>query len=166
MTLNIIPVIKTEQLTQLADLAGKIWHEYFTAILSLEQIDYMVERFQSCSAMTQQIENQGYEYYFINQEGRNVGYIGMKEEDGQLFLSKLYLQKEERGKGYASQAFEFLQGLCLERNLKTIWLTVNRFNKDTIQIYKRKGFQIVKTQVTDIGQGFIMDDYVMEKTIV
>ena len=146
----------------LAQIADEVWHQHFASILTLEQIDYMVAKFQSVPAMTEQMKEKGYEYYFITVDGKKVGYTGICPEEGKLFLSKLYILKEFRGKQYASYAFEFLKKLCKERELHSIWLTVNRYNYDTIAIYEKKGFQTIRTQVADIGNGFVMDDYVME----
>ena len=82
-----------------------------------------------------------------------------------MFLSKLYLQKAHRGKGYASRAVEFLEGICKQESLSAIWLTVNRYNYDTIEVYKKKGFTVIREQVADIGGGYVMDDYIMEYTL-
>lgn len=156
--------IKREEINKLADIADSIWHEYFVCIISKEQIDYMVDKFQSAPAIKEQIEKKGYEYYFLEEKGTILGYTGVCEEKetNKLFLSKLYLKKENRGKGYASLALDQLKQLCRERRLDAIWLTVNRFNEHTIAVYKAKGFEIVRTQAADIGNGFIMDDYIME----
>lgn len=165
MSLNYIPVTTKEQITELAELAKVVWNECFTSILSQDQIDYMVDKFQSISAMADQIQNQSYQYFFLNQEGENIGYTALKEDDDKLFLSKLYIKEAYRGQGYASETFEFLEGMCLGMDLKAIWLTVNRFNEGSVHIYEKKGFQTVRTQVTDIGAGYVMDDFVMEKTV-
>ncbi|WP_028549676.1 GNAT family N-acetyltransferase [Paenibacillus sp. UNC451MF] len=157
--------VETEEVANLAQLASEIWYEYFVSIISKEQIDYMVEKFQSTNAITEQIQNQGYEYYFMNMSGKNIGYLGVKQEEGKLFLSKFYILKEHRGRGYASRAMEFLVDICQKRRLSTIWLTVNRYNDATIAVYEKKGFRTVRTQVADIGNGFVMDDYIMEKEI-
>lgn len=165
MRLDFIPVITEHQIADLADLAKKVWNEYFVSILIQDQIDYMVDKFQSMPAMTEQIQNQGYQYYFLNLEGKNIGYIGVREETGKLFLSKLYIVKEYRGKGFASEAFEFLENMCQNKKIRAIWLTVNRYNEDTIHIYEKKGFQTIRTHVMDIGEGYVMDDFVMEKIV-
>ncbi|MFD3257132.1 GNAT family N-acetyltransferase [Paenibacillus lentus] len=165
MQLSIAKIDTEKDIAILAHLASEIWHEYFVAIISNEQIDYMVEKFQSIRALTDQITNQGYEYYFMNIEYSPIGYLGIKEEDGKLFLSKFYLQKEYRGQGYGSRAMELLVDICRNRNLGAIWLTVNRHNASTIAMYEKKGFKTIRTQVADIGNGFVMDDYVMEKEI-
>lgn len=71
----IIRSVKTaEQIQELADLANKIWNEYFVKILSKEQIAYMVEQFQSNAALTKQIE-EGYQYYFVIDDTEVIGYL-------------------------------------------------------------------------------------------
>ncbi len=153
-----------EQLQALAALADQIWHEFFPGIISEGQIDYMVEKFQSYQAMKAQLA-EGYEYYQFFLDGQFVGYTGIHPENGKLFLSKLYLKKEYRGQGLASQAFSFLEDYCRERGLTAIWLTVNRHNDHTVQVYEHKGFVTVREQAADIGHGYVMDDFVMEKNV-
>lgn len=165
MALKFIPVHTGAAIETLAGLAKVIWNEFFVCIITPEQINYMVDRFQSVLALTDQIGKQGYEYYFINLDGMNIGYTGIKPDNTKLFLSKLYLLKEYRGRGYASATFAFLEDLCANRGLKAIWLTVNRNNKNSIAVYKKKGFKVVRSQIKDIGNGFVMDDYVMEKAL-
>lgn len=165
MQLTLAKIETEQELASLAELASDIWHEYFVGIISNEQIDYMVEKFQSFPALADQIAKQGYEYYFMTVQGNPIGYLGIKPEESKLFLSKFYLQKEHRGKGYGSQALALLTDICRSRNLGAIWLTVNRHNASTIAVYEKKGFKTVRTQVADIGNGFVMDDYVMEKEL-
>lgn len=165
MIIRFIPIRSQDQIESLAAMADDIWHEYFPVILSGGQIDYMVQTFQSAQAIAEQMARQGYLYYFLELDGTDIGYTSIREDHGSLFLSKLYLRKEYRGQGYAGEAFRFFEELCREMNLSSIWLTVNRHNVDTIHVYERKGFQTVRTQVTDIGSGFVMDDFVMEKRL-
>ena len=165
MKIDFIKVESKEDLRELAKIANEVWHQHFITILSLEQIDYMVDKFQSEPAMTKQIKKDGYEYYFLVEKGKNIGYTGFRKDGDKLFLSKLYILKEYRGKGYASQSFAFLENLCKEQGLTAIWLTVNRYNDNTIAVYKRKGFEVIRTQIADIGNGYVMDDYIMEKKV-
>ncbi|MDG0811380.1 GNAT family N-acetyltransferase [Cohnella rhizosphaerae] len=154
-----------EDVRTVAALAAEIWHEYYGALLSLEQIVYMVDKFQSPDAIADQISEQGYEYYLMRADGADVGYLAVKAEDGKLFLSKLYVLKAHRGRGYASSAMAFLIRLCRERGLGAVWLTVNRHNDASIAVYEKKGFRKVREQVADIGNGYVMDDFIMEKAI-
>lgn len=156
--------VTPETLPVLADMADVVWHEFFPCILTPEQIDYMVEKFQSQPAMTAQMA-EGYEYYFILDGDTRVGYTGIHPENGRLFLSKLYILKDFRQKGYAQKAFDFLASYCRERDLHSIWLTVNRHNTGAIHAYKKRGFTVIREQKADIGNGFVMDDYVMELTL-
>jgi ribosomal protein S18 acetylase RimI-like enzyme len=165
MSVQFTPVQSQHQIDELAAMADLIWHEYFPAILSGEQIDYMVNTFQSADAISEQIAQQGYQYFFIETDGTNVGYTCVRQDIGRLFISKIYLLKAARGHGYVGEAFRFFEHLCRDNHLTSMWLTVNRHNQGAIRVYEAKGFKTVRTQVTDIGSGFVMDDYVMEKTL-
>lgn len=151
--------IENNQIKELASLASAIWHEYWTCLLSPEQIDYMVENFQSENAIKNQIENENYTYYFIIQNGKKTGYFGISEKNDYLFLSKLYIKKEFRHKGLGTKAFDKIKELA---NGKPIRLTVNKYNTNSINAYKKWGFKTIDAVVTDIGSGFVMDDYIME----
>lgn len=149
-----------ERLENTAALADEIWRQHFSSILSAEQIDYMLEKFQSFSAMKAQIAD-GYEYYGFYLDTEQIGYFAICEKpDNTLFLSKLYLRQEHRGKGYASEAFELIKNIGRKSGNSMLWLTVNRHNGNSIAVYKRWGMEVIRTEVTDIGSGFIMDDYV------
>lgn len=153
-------VTAPEHIAATASLAHEIWNEFFIHIISQGQIDYMLEKFQSAEAMTKQL-SEGYEYYLFMEGDRPVGYFGVQpQEDKTLYLSKLYLLKAHRGKGYARQAFEEIKAIAARNNLKQIWLTVNIHNEDTIAVYKRFGMTLLRTQVADIGNGYVMDDEV------
>ena len=150
------------QVREIADLAKVIWNEYFTPIIGKDQVDYMVEKFQSYPALKEQI-SEGYEYYQIFSGGEFCGYTGIRPgEDNRLFLSKLYLKKESRGHHLATGAFSFLKEICRERGYSAIWLTCNKHNDNSLGVYRHFGFEIIDTQEADIGGGFIMDDYIME----
>lgn len=149
------------QLQEIAALAEIIWHEHFTPIIGEAQVIYMVDKFQSFHALKEQLE-EGYEYYRIFDDGEFVGYTGIHPENGRLFLSKLYVKKDARGRHLATKAIQFLKGICRERNLRSIWLTCNKHNDNSLAVYDHLGFSVIDTQEADIGNGFIMDDYIME----
>ena len=158
--------VKTkEQIEKLASVANIVWHDAFKEILTIEQIEYMIEKFQSFNALSEAINENNYEYYFIKSDNNVAGYTGIKAENDKLFLSKLYILKEYRGKQIATKAFNFIETLAKERNLKSVWLTVNRNNNHAIDVYKHRGFIVTRTQVADIGNGFVMDDYIFEKQL-
>lgn len=151
--------VQQNEIKELASLASSIWHEYWTCILSPEQIDYMVENFQSEKAITNQIENENYTYYFILHNGKYAGYFGVSDKKDYLFLSKLYIKKEFRHQGIGAKAFEKIKEISDGRKIQ---LTVNKYNTNTINAYKKWGFKTIDAVVTDIGNGFVMDDYILE----
>lgn len=163
---NIVPV-GTEDIETLCGLAKEIWTEHYASILSDEQVAYMVERFQSVPAVTDQLDK-GYRYYFLRSAGEslaageNGGFMGICPEEDGLFLSKLYVHREFRRRGLARAALSYLRELCRREGYPKIRLTVNKRNAGSIAAYRRMGFQTVKEQTVDIGHGFVMDDYVME----
>ncbi len=151
--------VENNQIKELAGLACVIWHEYWICLLSPRQIDYMVENFQSEKAIKNQIENEGYTYYFIIKNGEKAGYFGISDKNDYLFLSKLYLKKEFRHNGLGTKTFEKIKQIA---NGKSVRLTVNKQNINSINAYKKWGFKTIDSVVTDIGSGFVMDDYIME----
>lgn len=155
--------VDPEHIPQLAGLASGIWHEYFPCILTEEQIDYMVDMFQSEHAMREQVASKGYRYYFIVSDGEVIGYTGLVPEGDVLFISKVYLKKEHRGKGLGTEAIKSIFDICSKEGFRSAYLTVNKGNAKAIRAYERNGFKTVRSQVADIGKGFVMDDYVMEK---
>lgn len=160
-TLSFGEITDDRMLATLAELANEIWHEFFPDLLSSEQIDYMVEKFQSFEAMKKQISDEGYRYFLVMYNNEPKGYFGVcKKADGSFFLSKLYLKKEMRGKGIASLMFKQVKRLAKEAGCELIWLTVNKGNAHAINVYKKFGMRIIREEQTDIGNGFIMDDYV------
>lgn len=150
-----------KELIHLSQLANEIWHEYFPALLSEAQIDYMVKKFQSYDALKTAIES-GYEYFLLKKGEMPVGYVGIHEEERLLFLSKLYLRKDYRGKGLGYDMLKTVLETAERRKKEGVYLTVNRFNATAIRLYTKIGFQTVKEQLADIGNGFVMDDFIME----
>lgn len=161
-------LVKTpDDIARLAEMADEIWHEYWPALIGHEQTDYMVGLFQSEKSLTRDINENGYCYWILEDEGRVVGYTGARPEEdtSKLFISKIYLYASERGKGYASQVIRFYESFCKERGLTALYLTVNKNNELGIRAYRGKGFRVIESVETDIGGGHIMDDYVMEKDL-
>ena len=88
--------IKKSEVTNLASLASDIWHEYWTCILSEEQINYMVDKFQSPKAITEQINNENYTYFYILYNQEKAGYIGLSQKDNYIFANTFIKQRNTR----------------------------------------------------------------------
>jgi ribosomal protein S18 acetylase RimI-like enzyme len=91
-------------------------------------------------------------------------YAAKPSGNDRVFLSKLYVASKFRGRGLGKEMLQHLIAAARTDGLKTIWLTVNKHNP-SVDIYHNLGFVITEEIITDIGNGFVMDDYVMEKNI-
>ena len=161
-----IKIETDEQIKELCELAKEIWHEYSICFISEEQINYMLEKFQSESVVKDQIKFQKYEYYFLQEDDENIGYFGIQRQKDNLFLSKIYIKKDFRGKGYGRKAIvNAIIPRARELELPKITLTVNKYNFVSIMVYERLGFDRVESKEFDIGNGYIMDDYIYEYTL-
>jgi GNAT superfamily N-acetyltransferase len=160
--INFKTAASAEELHQIEEMAHTIWHEHYTPIIGVEQVVYMLDKFQSIASMSAQIKS-GYEYFQIKQKDIPVGYLSFIKRDEELFLSKIYILKELRGHGIGKRAFEFIETQAKEIHCKKISLTVNRNNLNAIKAYENTGFQNKGAMVQDIGHGYVMDDYIMEK---
>lgn len=162
--MKIITAQTATELTPIEELAKEIWEEHYTPIIGTQQVAYMLDKFQSMPAMLAQIAD-GYLYYSIYTTEELIGYLAVQPRNQQLFLSKIYLHHSTRGKGYGRKALDFVDSLARQLSLTSVSLTVNKYNSDTIQAYEKCGFIKGEAVVFDIGAGYIMDDYRMEKPL-
>ena len=162
-----IAKVETEvQISAVAALAGEIWRDHYTPIIGAEQVEYMLDKFQSEEAIGEQIAS-GCEYYLVLDGGENAGYIAVVPDRSarNMKLSKIYIHKSRRGRGLGKAALRFAEDLCSRCGYGKLWLTVNKHNAGSIQWYERMGFVNAGPAIVAIGGGFVMDDYIMEKPL-
>ena len=162
--MNIREVVGQADVRRVVKVAEMVWREANTSFCTIEQVEYMIERFQSYEAIMGQLM-QGYRYFVIEEDGEILAYFGVQPQGERLFLGKYYILKENRGRGIFSMGLEFMCALCCELELQSIYLTVNRNNTHAYEVYLHKNFKVIEEAVADIGCGFVMDDYIMELTI-
>lgn len=158
-------VTQPDEVSALAARAREIWTEYYTPLLGEAQVAYMLENFQSEAPMRRQMTQEQYRYFFLNWDGEPAGYLGVQLQPDALFLSKLYVRRDYRGRGIGRDVMAFLEGWARGARLPRIWLTVNRGNTGSVRSYERLGFVKTGTQDADIGGGYVMDDYLFEKRL-
>lgn len=162
---QLVPVTNATQVADIARMAREVWNEFYVPLIGQAQVDYMVAKFQSAEAMQSQIDS-GYEYFHIQQSGGNVGYTAIRHDaaDARVFISKLYVLAAHRRSGAGRHTLALIECMARERRATRLWLTVNKGNP-SVQAYERLGFRIVEALVMDIGHGYVMDDYKMEKAV-
>lgn len=149
---------------RLVKVAREVWREANVSFCTAEQVEYMIERFQSFEAVSGQMM-QGYRYFVVEEDGEILGYFGVQPQGERLFLSKFYIRKENRGRGIFSLGIGYMKALCRESGLTAIYLTVNRHNTHAYEVYLHSGFNVIAEEVNDIGCGFVMDDYIMQAEV-
>jgi|AGTN01.2.fsa_nt_gi Acetyltransferase (GNAT) family. len=145
-------------------LAREIWTPHYTPIIGAAQIGYMLENFQSRAAIAADMQK-GYIYSLAYLNGAPCGYSALRFDPDALFLSKLYVREAFRGKGIARAMVLAAEAAAREHGKACLRLTCNKRNTGSLAAYDRLGFARTADVVTDIGGGFVMDDYVMEKRL-
>ena len=151
------------QISAVAALAREIWTEHYVPIIGPAQVAYMLAKFQSEEAIARQIAAEGYEYHLAP----GAGYLALvpDAEQHRVLLSKIYVKKDRRGTGLGRALLAFAEARSAELGGGELWLTVNRNNAGSIAFYERAGFRKTNELVTDIGAGFVMDDWRMAKPV-
>ena len=150
----------TDDCNQISSLAETIWWAHYPAIISHEQIRYMLDQFYNEDALKQQMA-QGQDFWLIsNDNGTDIGYLALtRQAEGEYFLNKFYIDTNQHSKGLGTTAFALL--LAQYPDLGTLRLRVNIKNYKSINFYFKIGFVIEFCIVTPIGQDYVMDDYQM-----
>ncbi|MBK7684471.1 MAG: GNAT family N-acetyltransferase [Bacteroidetes bacterium] len=140
-------------------LARKIWMDHYPSIISMDQIEYMLEKMYSEAALQQQITD-GNRFFILSDEHADLGYLSISQTgEGNYFLHKFYIDTQHHRKGLGHFFFDSVFNAL--PYLKTIRLTVNRTNLKAINFYFKKGFTIEEVKDFDIGNNYFMNDFVM-----
>ena len=145
------------------ELAKTSWNSAYSNIISQEQIDYMLSEMYSREEISAQMKNPNYHYYMIKFEGHSAGFMGFENhyEAETTKLHRIYLLNDFKGKGLGKSALSFLKEKVAEIGDRRIILNVNKENAAK-KMYESQGFTVFDEIVLDIGNGFVMDDYLME----
>jgi GNAT superfamily N-acetyltransferase len=154
-------------LPALAELAGIIWRQHYPGIISREQIEYMLARMYALETLREEMRVGGILFVRLLVADQLVGFasFGPTAESGVMKLHKCYLLPKCHGRGYGSLLLQHCERAARRAGACRLILAVNKHNTKAIAAYHRNGFAIVASVVTDFGQGFVMDDYVMAKEL-
>lgn len=156
--------VNINTIEKISDYARKLFIEYYTDLIGTKQANYMANLFLSKEAITKLISNGAIFKLAVN-NNTILGFTEYLLEDNRVFLSKLYVSKEYRNKGIGKLMLEDCIKYAKENNKNSIYLTVNKGNTNSIEIYKHIGFKIIDSVINDIGNNYYMDDYIMELSV-
>lgn len=164
--MQIIQVTKP-QLPIVKDLAYKIWPDAYAEILSEAQLDYMLENFYSLNSLESQFDK-GHIFLLVEENDEYLGFASYEincNATNKTKLHKIYIMTNTQGKGVGKFLLEEVERRAKVAGNNALFLNVNKYNIAQ-NFYKKNGFEIVLDEVIDIGNGYVMDDYVMEKSIL
>jgi ribosomal protein S18 acetylase RimI-like enzyme len=152
-----------KDIPQIQNLAKESWNSAYAHILEQEQIGYMLNLMYSEKALKVHFENPNYQYYLVEEDEVFLGFIGFEfhNELETTKLHRIYFLKEAQGKGLGKKALEFVKTETEKSGDKRLTLTVNK-NNNAKNFYESQGFKVYDEAIFDIGNGYVMDDYLME----
>ncbi|MBC7874163.1 MAG: GNAT family N-acetyltransferase [Ferruginibacter sp.] len=155
-TLNDIPLIR--------DLTYKVWPQTYAAILSQEQIDYMLEMMYSEASLQKQI-NEGCQFIIVYDQGEAAGFASYQEINPAIYkLHKIYVLSSQQGKGTGRFMIDYITSEIGQKGATALQLQVSRKNKAR-NFYEKLDFTVIEEADFDIGNGYFMKDYIMEKKL-
>ncbi|MBD0725997.1 GNAT family N-acetyltransferase [Flavobacterium sp. L1I52] len=165
---NSITITKAtvEDLKTISTIAYKTWPITYGEILSETQLSYMLEAFYSDAALLKNMEN-GHEFILAYEDGIALGFASFEHQyqnKPSTKIHKIYMLPESQGKGVGKLLIDTIEKMTLDKGCNSLLLNVNRFNK-AIGFYQKMGFQIIQEIDIEIGLGYLMEDYVMEKKL-
>ena len=156
-----------EDFTSIREIAHKTWPVAYGKILSKAQLDYMLEKMYSLESLNDNLTNKGHHFLMVNEDAVSVGFASFEHHywnEKCTRLHKIYLLPETQGKGLGKLLLGKIMALAKENNSDVISLNVNRFNK-AYAFYKKMGFEVLGEEDIKIGNGYLMEDFKMEKKI-
>lgn len=161
-----IEQLQKHELVRVQKIAHLTWPDTFKEILSPEQIDYMLNWMYNIDTLSNQLEA-GHHFYILTDDGEDLGFIGVQPHYPtkiETKLHKIYILPSCQGKGAGVLLMKKAEEIALTSCTQYLVLNVNRYNRAT-DFYKKIGFEITKEEDIDIGNGYLMEDYIMKKMI-
>lgn len=155
----LLKAVTETEIEKISDLAKTIWQKHYPSIIGQAQVDYMLKTMYDAESLLNQINEKGQQFYLIENKNEAIGFVSITNENNNCWmLNKFYVLEEKAGKGSGTAIFEKLKKMIKP---KKIQLTVNRNNFKSINFYFKNGFKIDSVAQFDIGEGYIMDDFIM-----
>lgn len=152
----------------ISQLGHEIWRQVYPPIIGEEQVEYMLERMYNTETLNHQITQEGHSFFIAFVDDVAMGFVACSfhhgAEHNRTRIHKLYLYPTVQGKGLGAKMVNHIAVLSKQQGDVALELNVNKYNP-ALYFYQRIGFAIESEIVLDIGQGYVMDDYIMVKVL-
>jgi ribosomal protein S18 acetylase RimI-like enzyme len=151
----------------LVELAREIWHAHYPAIIGGAQIEYMLAQRYDVAVVRGELGRDGiwWDKLMAGEEMAGFASYFLTGVPGEMKLDKLYVHPRHQRRGYGGRMIARASGTAREFGCDRLVLAVNKANGGAIDAYLKHGFRVAGAVVKDIGAGFVMDDYIMEKPV-
>ncbi len=142
-------------------LCFEVWPQTYASIISQEQIEYMLDRMYSPLSLQQQMK-EGAHFILLYNDALPIGFASYQViTPTHCKLHKLYVLPTQQGKGGGRVMIQHILVEIKEKGIQHLELQVNR-NNSAVTFYERLGFYKREVADFDIGNGFFMNDYIMQ----
>ena len=152
---------------RLAALAREIWYAHYPAIITVAQIEYMLEERYDAGVVLAELRREDLWWDKLVVEGAMAGFASyfLTSVPGEMKLDKLYVHPQLQRRGYGGMMVGRACAVARAHGCSRMVLAVNKNNRGAIAAYLKHGFRVADAVVKDIGGGFVMDDYIMVKPV-
>jgi len=164
INIQIRPVTPPE-VPAISALAREIWQATYPGIITQEQIEFMLEQRYGYERLYDDLEDADKWLDQAFHGERRVGFAFSELYHGEFKLDKLYIHPDVQRRGVGGQMIAHVAARAARKGYPCVILSVNKRNERAISSYRKYGFTVREEIVSDIGGGFIMDDYIMEKKL-
>jgi diamine N-acetyltransferase len=162
-----IEPLREADIPALVALARDTWLKHYTSIITLAQIEYMLGQRYSPDVIRAQLANPDvwWDKLLLGGELAAFAQYERGKAPGTIKIDKLYARHSLRGRGLGSALLSHIEQKARALGCTRLELQVNKNNVSAIGAYRKNGFEIAHSAVFDIGNGFVMDDYIMAKPL-
>jgi len=147
-------------------LAHQIWPKTYGHLMSADKLQYMLQLIYDPASLEKQMQERGHVFLLAEVDHRPAGFASFSatNETGIYKLHKIYISTGIQGKGLGKTLLNAVIEEIKRLQATALRLNVKRDNT-AIAFYEKQGFAIIKEEDIDIGNGYFMNDYVMEKKL-
>jgi diamine N-acetyltransferase len=162
-----IEPLNAARIDELCALARLIWRAHYPAIIGMEQTEYMLAQRYDAPVIAEELKRDDVWWDTLRDEGTMVAFASSwhLRAERAMKLDKLYVHPERQRRGYGAMLIERVADRAMRSGCDKLALAVNKRNEGAVAAYRRMGFNIAHAVVKEIGGGFVMDDYIMEKNL-
>lgn len=166
MKVRISPVADHDVET-LSALARVVWQDAYTGLITQAQIDYMLEQRYNTPRLLEELSASDIWWDKAEVDGRLAGFAStvLTPVPGEMKLDKLYVDPAQQRLGLGGRLIAHVAARALAQACATLILAVNKGNARAIAAYQKHGFVVREAVRVDIGNGFVMDDFIMAKSL-